>query len=350
MKKAVENSIILNSNVNYNMHSVFFQVDFINTEIIFMSAQKYDATELYIGSLPCVKLEGVEGFDVSKTFDCGQSFRFDRVEASKHENEFSGTAHGKYISVAQDGGTLYLYNVTMREYDGIFREYLALDRDYGEINREILAISENPTLKDAVETASGIRILKQEPWEAICSFIISQNNNIPRIKKIIASLSQKCGKKVDISLMQDHISKSHTENEGNFYSFPSAEEILPLGIDGLFALKTGFRAKYIFDAAEKMQNGVIDPSFLANSDSTAECSAHLCSVKGVGPKVAACALLFGFSRLDAFPVDVWIKKVMAKYFSPDFTPEELGRYAGVAQQYLFYYERYLVNEKGENKK
>ncbi len=332
------------------MHIAFFQVDFINTEIIFMLAQKYNAAELYIDSLPCVKLEGVNGFDVSKSFDCGQSFRFDRVEATKHENEFSGTAHNKYISVAQDGDTLYLYNVTMREYNEVFKEYLALDRDYDEINRDILAISDNPTLKEAVETASGIRILKQEPWEAICSFIISQNNNIPRIKKIIASLSQKCGKRVDISLMQGHISESHMENEGNFYSFPTAEEILPLGVDGLFALKTGFRAKYIFDASEKMQSGEIELSFLKSADSTAECSAHLCSVKGIGPKVAACALLFGFARLDAFPVDVWIKKVMAKYFDPDFSPEDLGKYAGVAQQYLFYYERYLINEKGENKK
>ncbi len=315
-----------------------------------MIAQKHTAKECRVGNLPYIKIENVELFDVSRVFDCGQCFRFDRVCSSRHEHEFSGCVHGKYISAAQDGSTLYIYNVTEREYQETFKGYLALDRDYADINRSILSISDNPTLMSAVETASGIRILKQDPWEAICSFIISQNNNIPRIKKIIAALSKQCGKRVDISLMDGHIAESHLENEGNFYSFPTAGEILPLGIDGLFDLKTGFRAKYIYDAAERMQNGEIDLELLKNTASTADAASHLCSVKGVGPKVAACALLFGFARLDAFPVDVWIKKVMAKYFDEGFVPEDLGEYAGVAQQYLFYYERYLVNEKGENKK
>ena len=315
-----------------------------------MITQKLSATELYFGSLPCVRLEGVEAFDVSKVFDCGQCFRFDRVGASHHENEFAGCAHGKYISIGQDSDTLYIYNITLAEYEEIFEKYLALDRDYAEINREILSISQNPTLAKAVSTAEGIRILYQEPWEAICSFIISQNNNIPRIKKIIANLAQRCGRRVDTSLMSGHVADAHLENNGNFYSFPTPEEIIPLGVEGLFELKTGFRAKYIFDAATRLSNGEIDLEMLKSSDSTALCSAHLCTIKGIGPKVAACALLFGFARLDAFPVDVWIKKVMAKYFDSDFTPESLGRYAGIAQQYLFYYERYLIGEKGENKK
>ena len=315
-----------------------------------MISQKYAPCELHDGLLPYIKLENVELFDVSKVFDCGQCFRFDRVYSSRHENEFAGCAHGKYISVAQDADTIYIYNVTAREYYDVFEKYLALDRDYSAINADILSLSDNPTLKDAVSTSSGIRILKQDEWEAICSFIISQNNNIPRIKKIIASLSQRCGRKLDISHMEGHIAESHMENEGNFYSFPTADEILPLGVDGLFALKTGFRAKYIFDAAERMASGELNIDCLTNSASTEEASSHLCSVKGIGPKVAACALLFGFSRLDAFPVDVWIKKVMAKYFDENFNPSALGQYAGVAQQYLFYYERYLINEKGENKK
>ncbi len=315
-----------------------------------MIAQKYYAAALFEGDLPYIRLDGVDRFDVSKIFDCGQSFRFDRVHGSKHEHEFSGCALGKYISVANDRDTVYIYNVTEKEYLDVFEKYLALDRDYAEIDRSILSVSDNPTLRDAVNTSSGIRILKQEPWEAICSFIISQNNNIPRIKKIIAALAEKCGRPVDTTLMGAHVAESHMEYEGNFYSFPSAEEILPLGVDGLFELKTGFRAKYIFDAATRMQNNCLDLELLQSSHSTAECSAHLCTVKGVGPKVAACALLFGFSRLDAFPVDVWIKKVMAKYFDEGFSPSDLGEYAGVAQQYLFYYERYLVNDKGENRK
>jgi len=315
-----------------------------------MTIHKHSATELQIGSLSCVKIENVSLFDVSKVFDCGQSFRFDRVSTSEHENEFAGCAHGKYISVAQDGSTVYVYNITLSEYEEFFKRYLALDCDYDEINRDILSISQNSTLQEAVTTAGGIRILYQEPWEAVCSFIISQNNNIPRIKKIIAALSQKCGRRIDISLMSGHIADAHIGNEGNFYSFPTPEEIIPLGVDGLFGLKTGFRAKYIFDAAERVQKRDIDLDALSSTNSTSECADILCQIKGVGPKVAACALLFGFARHDAFPIDVWIKKVMAKYFEPDFTPESLGRYAGIAQQYLFYYERYLVGEKGENKK
>ncbi len=315
-----------------------------------MVCEKATVSEYHIGSLPYVLVEGVDRFDVSKVFDCGQAFRFDRVISSPHESEFAGCAHGKYISVAQDGDKIYIYNSTANDYANIWQRYLSLDRDYAEIDADILSLSQNPTLAEAVSTSSGIRILKQDSWEAICSFIISQNNNIPRIKKIIATLAQKCGERVDISNMNGHIAEAHLENEGNFYSFPTPERVRELGVDGLFALKTGFRAKYIYDATEKMINGEIDLSFLENSPKTADCVSHLCSVKGIGPKVASCALLFGFARLDAFPVDVWIKKVVEKYFDPGFSPTDLGRFAGVAQQYLFYYERYLVNEKGENKK
>ena len=315
-----------------------------------MICEKYAISESYTGSLPVVTISGVDRFDVSKVFDCGQCFRFDRVYSSAHESEFAGCAHGKYVSIAQDGNTVHIYNSTAGEYEDIWERYLALDRDYAEIDENILSLSDNPTLKEAISTSSGIRILHQDAWEAICSFIISQNNNIPRIKKIIAALSQKCGEHVSTSGMEDHIADAHKENEGCFYSFPSPESVAALGVDGLFDLKTGFRAKYIYDAADKMTRGEIDLSLLESTPSTADALSHLCSVKGIGPKVASCALLFGFARLDAFPVDVWIKKVTEKYFDPDFKPEDLGHFAGVAQQYLFYYERYLVNEKGENKK
>ena len=301
------------------------------------------AAEIRENSLCAVKIEGVELFDVGKVFDCGQSFRFDRVIDSRHEIEFAGCAHGKYVSVAQDGDTLYIYNSTLEEYEEIWRSYLSLDRDYGEINRDILSLSSNPALAQAVELSSGIRILRQDPWEAICSFIISQNNNIPRIKKLVAALSAACGDEIDVSAMEGHIADAHKVANGHFYSFPSPERVLSLGISGLADLKTGFRAKYIFDAAEKMSRGEIDTELLINAD-TEECIKHLCTVKGIGPKVASCALLFGFAKLDAFPIDVWIKKVIARYFREDFDPADLGQYAGIAQQYLFYYERYLQNE------
>ncbi len=304
---------------------------------------KPGASELVENGLSVVRLDGVELFDVSRVFDCGQCFRFDPVSDTAHEKEFAGCAHGKYISVAQDGDTLYVYNCALNEYEEIWKTYLGLDRDYGEINRNILSISDNPSLSDAVARSSGIRILKQDGWEAVCSFIISQNNNIPRIKKLIAALSRECGSPVDVSGMDTHIAEAHRSAEGHFYSFPTPESLLELGISGLAELKTGFRAKYIFDAAQKVASGELDLSKIAALD-TESAIKSLCSVKGIGPKVASCALLFGFSKLDTFPVDVWIKKVMAKYFDEDFEPSSLGEYAGIAQQYLFYYERYLQSK------
>ena len=297
-------------------------------------------TELDIGSLSAVKIENVKHFDVAKVFDCGQCFRFDPVTDSLHEIEFAGCAHGKYISVAQDGDCVFIYNATAEEYETLWKGFLGLDQDYGKINDDILSLSQNPALADAVNRADGIRILKQGEWEAICSFIISQNNNIPRIKKLVAALCHACGEKIDVSAMGEHIASDHKEQEGHFYSFPAPERVLELGVEGLAALKMGFRAKYLYDAAQKTVNRDVELEFLKNAD-TEECIKHLCTVKGIGPKVASCALLFGFAKLDAFPVDVWIKKVMAKYFDEDFEPSSLGKYAGIAQQYLFYYERYL---------
>lgn len=305
-----------------------------------------NAHEINTETVPAVRIDRVSLFDVDKVFDCGQCFRFDKVENSIHDAEYAGVAHGKYISVAQDGDSITLYNSTLAEYEEIWKRFLGLDRDYSEINSSLLSLSDNPALADAVSRSSGIRILKQDPWEAICSFIVSQNNNIPRIKKLVAALSFRCGERVSTKGMESHIAEIHKEHEGNFYSFPSPDSVHSLGISGLAELKTGFRAKYIYDAAEKMLSGEIDLALL-NSSPTDVCVEHLCRVKGIGVKVASCALLFGFEKLDAFPVDVWIKKVIAKYFSEDFDYKCLGEFAGIAQQYLFYYERYLQSKEDQ---
>ena len=290
-----------------------------------------------------VAISGVKHFSVEKTFDCGQCFRFDPVKNSKHEVEFSGIAYGRFISVAQDGDTVYIYNSSIEDYENIWRHYLGLDEDYEVIMQDIRSRSDNPALDLAIRFGEGIRILHQEPWEAICSFIISQNNNIPRIKKIIEKLSDQCGEPIDLP---ESLKSKITEGR-SLCAFPTPDALCRLGVDGLFELKTGFRAKYIFDAASRAVSGQIDYEYLKNSQSTEECIKELCKIKGVGPKVASCALLFGFGKYDAFPIDVWIKKVISKYFSDTaekFSPEDLGRYAGIAQQYLFYYERY-VNSK-----
>ena len=289
--------------------------------------------ETRIGNIPVVTLSGVDGFDVVKTFDCGQCFRFEPVPQSLHEAEYAGVAHGRLISVAQDGDVIKIYNATAADYDAIWRHYLGFDVDYAAIDRDILSRSDNPALARAVQVGSGIHILRQQEWETVCSFIISQNNNIPRIKKLIVALSERYGQEVDVRGMEQHGGGRPA------YAFPTAEALRKAGTEAIFALRTGFRAKYIYDAACKWASGELAPDCLAGL-STADAALQLERIKGVGAKVAACSLLFGFGRLDAFPVDVWIKRVIARYFGEGFTAASLGPYAGVAQQYLFYYERY----------
>ena len=267
-------------------------------------------------------------FSVEKTFDCGQCFRFDRVENSPHECEFHGVAFGRSVSFASDGDKLYIYGADESEYNGIWEKFLGLDRDYDAIDADILSRSDNPALKKAIEFGRGIRILSQDPWEAVCSFIISQNNNIPRIKKIIAAMSEKYGEPLG----------------GGDYAFPTPEAICEAGEGGMLELKTGFRAKYLADAAQRVCDGRLKLSEVAALMETEAAVKKLCEVKGIGPKVASCSLLFGFERYDAFPIDVWIRRVMEKYFEPGFDISTLGPYAGIAQQYLFYYERYLGGE------
>ncbi len=291
-------------------------------------------TTEYDDLIPHVRVKYKGAYDLDKTLDCGQAFRWERVESTKHETEWLGVAYGRLISVAQDGNELILYNVTAEEFHSLWCHYFALDEDYDAIDTELLRNCDNPTFKEALETGRGIRILHQEPWEAICSFIISQNNNIPRIKKIIEALCESLGSPIDAIFMDEHGAKDMM-----YHSFPTAKAIFFAGEDYIFSLKTGFRAKYIIDAAQKWMTGEINEDELKSIEKLEDALAYLCRVKGIGLKVASCALLFGFERHDPFPVDVWMKRVLAKYFDKDFDPKSFGRYAGVAQQYLFDYER-----------
>ena len=261
-------------------------------------------------------------FSVKKTFDCGQTFRF---EPDGRDDRYTGIAFGKKITFEQsEDDEVRIIGADEREFYDVWEKYLALDIDYDEADRLISCSLPNEkdrqVMKAAVECGKGIRILKQEPFETLISFIISQNNNIPRIKKIVTSLCEKYGE------------------DG---AFPTPEAIYGAGVDGIFALKTGFRAGYIIDAAEKVLSGKIDFSEIENSDDYDYCTSKLCSIKGVGPKVSSCILLFGFGKTEAFPIDVWMKRSIERHFSDEFDPKLFGKYAGIAQQYLFYYERWL---------
>ena len=299
---------------------------------------KIDVSELKIGDASVVLIEGVECFDVGKTFDCGQCFRFDEVKGSLHEKEFSGVAFGRFVSFAQDGNKIYIYGSTLDDYENIWKNFLDIERDYVDVENDILSHYSSEALFRACECGRGIRILKQDSFECIISFIISQNNNIPRIKKIIDALSIRCGEPIEIGEEM----KKHLAGNGMPHAFPTAEAIHSLGEQGLCDLKVGFRAKYIFDAVSRILCGSLSLDAIELAESTEQAIEMLCTVKGIGLKVASCALLFGFARMDAFPVDVWIKRVGEKYFPDEksFSGELFGQYAGIAQQYLFYFERY----------
>ncbi len=280
-----------------------------------------------------IRVDGLSNFKIRQIFDCGQCFRFDPAENPIHKVEFEGVAHGRYVKFAQDShDSMIIYNSTVDDFNNIWKHYLALDEDYSAIRTDIMerftaaAGGHDTVMEKAMEYGDGIRILRQDPWEAVCSFIVSQNNNIPRIKKIISAMCEAYGAPI------------HYGGKV-YYTFPTAQALADAGESSIFALRTGFRAKYIYDAAVKAASGELDfdTIFAADPDLAEEL---LCSVKGIGPKVAACAMLFGFGKTEAFPIDVWIKRVIAKYYPAGLDISALGKYAGVAQQYLFYYERY----------
>lgn len=283
-----------------------------------------------VDSFGRVVLRGVKYFSLEKTFDCGQCFRFERVSDGEYDERIRGIAFGRLVEFARKGEEYYIIGSSLDEYKSIWRHFLGLDINYPKMRERILAdTGAYPSVSSAEECSCGIRILAQDPFETLISFIISQNNNIPRIKGIIERLCREAGEK-------------RTGFDGTeYYSFPTPEAILSRGGEMLKDIGTGFRAKYITDACERVLYRRIDFDYLRDCEDTAECVRHLCEIYGVGVKVASCVLLFSFEKFDAYPEDVWIKKVHAKYFAQGFDPSLLGSYRGLVQQWMFFYERYL---------
>lgn len=265
-----------------------------------------------IGEYPA-SLKMPPKFNLKQTLECGQCFRFTENE----DGVFCGVALGRELKFKTEGEMLYI-NCAQEFADKYIAAYLGFDEDYDAIN-SILA--EDKTLNSAIEYAGGIRILRQEPWETLCSFIISQNNNIKRIAGIIDRLCENFGEDIG----------------GGAFAFPSAEKLSSLSVDDLAPLRSGFRAKYIIDAAKKVYSGEVNFEEIEKADLDSARD-MLMKINGVGPKVADCVLLFGFHKLDAFPKDVWIKRIMEKYY-PQGLPEFAIKYGGIAQQYLFHYIR-----------
>lgn len=252
--------------------------------------------------------------NLAQTLDCGQAFRW-----SEQDGVWSGIAMGKELRLSQTGNEITLYGVDYDEFESVWRNYFDLERDYAAIRE---AVSGNEIIAQAIQFAGGIYILRQEPWEAVCSFIISANNNIPRIKGIISRLCENFGQPL--------------ANGG--YSFPDPKVLAPLTVEDLAPLRSGFRAKYILDAARKFASGEIDAEAIYTLPID-EARAALMTICGIGPKVADCALLFGWGRVECFPVDVWIRRAMEQLFESKELPTESRPYAGIVQQYIFHWAR-----------
>ncbi len=287
--------------------------------------------------VPFVRAEGVFPFDAGETFTCGQCFRFDRTDVPcpavfGTDAVYGGVALGRYINVASpDRGTVVIEGTTADEFWDVWSPYFGFDMDYaGIIERISERWGSESRIARAARAGSGIRIMRQDPWETLASFIISQNNNIPRIKGIIERLSEAYGRPFFF-------------RDREYFAFPTARSLYEADTDGIAGARMGFRAKYVYGAAERV---VSDPDFLdsvAEAGSYGEADGILRTLHGVGPKVAACTLLFGYSRYEAFPVDVWIRRTVGKYFEGG-RPEEidfgdLAPVAGILQQYIFNYER-----------
>lgn len=263
-------------------------------------------------------IENAAGFDLKKTFECGQCFRFNQTD-----DGYEGIAHGRLLTLSEMDGKVILTGTDEDEFERVFKNYFDLTRDYAEIDR---LLAQDEVLKPIIPFSTGIRILNQEPFETVVSFIISASNNIPRIKKIIDALCREFGDR-------------RVFDGREYYTFPDPQTLASLEVSDLSVIRAGFRDKYIIDCARKVAGGEIDLSALC-AMSYADAKRELMKINGVGSKVADCALLFSFGFIESFPKDVWIKRILKSYYGTE-SDEGLNfyGYGGIAQQYLFYYAR-----------
>jgi N-glycosylase/DNA lyase len=262
-----------------------------------------------------VILTGEHAFSPERTFLCGQCFRFEACG----DGWFSGIAGGRAVKAASFGDCTELV-CRAGDFEGFWRDYFDLDRDYGQI---AAAVRNDEFLMGCLEFGRGIRILRQQPWEALCSFIISQCNNIPRIKRIISTFCALFGEKTEFG-----------------HLFPAPEAIAGKSPDELAPLRAGYRAAYLVSAANAVVSGKLDLDRLKNrSIPTEKVRGELMALPGVGRKVADCVMLYGLGRTDAFPVDVWIKRALKCIYPNGFDAAAYGESAGIIQQYIYYYAR-----------
>lgn len=277
-----------------------------------------------------IVLKNVENFNIKQIAECGQCFRWKKIK----ELDYVGVAYERVIEVIQKDDTVTILNSTKDDFYNIWLEYFDLHRDYTSIKKEL---SKDPILKESVKYGYGIRILNQEPFEMLISFIISARNSIPVISRTIERISKKYGKKI-------------TYNGETYYAFPNIQEISGATEDEIRETGASFRSKYIVDTINNLLNNE-DESY--NLDYIKELNDDLCHTelqkfKGVGSKVADCIMLFSMKKTSAFPVDVWVKRAMIHFYGIEdvslnkiriFARNKFKELSGFAQQYLFYNAR-----------
>lgn len=283
-----------------------------------------------------IVIKGVRNFELAHIFECGQCFRWNREE----NGNYIGVAFGRVIEVEKKDEDVIIFNTTEDEFNSIWSNYFDLYRDYSEIKN---VLSKDSILEKSVEFGHGIRILRQDPFELIVSFIISANNRIPMIKRAIEKISQKWGNELEYKGKK-------------YFAFPTIEQLNEATEEELEKCGTGFRAKYIKNTVENIYANTIkkdqydekyDIDWIKSQEDDI-CHKELQKFAGIGPKVADCIMLFSMQKYSAFPVDVWVKRAMHYfYLAPDvslkkireFGINKFGELSGFAQQYLFYYAR-----------
>jgi len=282
-----------------------------------------------------ILIHGIKDFDLDHTFDNGQCFRWNR----ELDGSYTGAAFKRVLNIQHHSGSIILNNVNSEDYGRIWSDYLDLNRDYGKI-KEMLS-QKDEAMKNAIAYGGGMRILKQDLWETVISFIVSQNNNIPRIKKCIEGLCFNYGKSIGIYKGKE------------YFAFPEPEALACLEAEELDTCRLGYRAKYIVETARQIvsDRAAFDRLHETSAEDAYE---YLLRLSGVGPKVANCILLFGLGKTESFPLDVWIKRVMSQVYHIEegnvkkmkaYAAKHFGEYGGIAQQYLFYYTREISKSK-----
>ena len=281
-----------------------------------------------------LKVENVNSFNLKHIFDCGQCFRWNKNE----DGSYTGVVKNNIIKIKMNGNDVYVESYGEDDLKGLFNFYFDMDRDYEKIKNELRKIDDN--MKVSISYGEGIRLLNQDLWETIISFIISANNNIPRIKGIIERISKRYGNEI--------------EWKGDkYYTFPTPEQLGKASVEDLRNLGLGFRDIRVYETTQMVLSGDIDLEKLHKKKDTMDIREELLKLPGVGPKVADCILLFStLKRLDVFPIDVWVRRVMNdlyihkkdeskvdKKLVLSIANEKFGNLQGIAQQYLFYWKR-----------